>query len=69
MVGQLFGPVHHAAIFGAANFFHHTAGGLGSWAGGLAFDLTRGYSGIFLASGVVVLGSATASALARPPRR
>ena len=69
MVGQLFGPVHHAAIFGAANFFHHTAGGLGSWAGGLAFDLTRSYSGIFLASGVVVLGSATASALARPPRR
>ena len=69
MVGQLFGPAHHGAIFGAANFFHHTAGALGSWAGGLAFDLTRSYTGIFLASGVVVLGSATASALARPPRR
>jgi MFS family permease len=68
MVGQLFGPTHHGAIFGAANFFHHTAGALGSWAGGLAFDLTRSYAGIFLASGVVVLGSATASALARPPR-
>jgi MFS family permease len=69
MVGQLFGPAHHGAIFGAANFFHHTAGALGSWAGGLAFDLTRSYTGIFLASGVVVLGSATASALARAPRR
>jgi MFS family permease len=69
MVGQLFGPAHHGAIFGAANFFHHTAGALGSWAGGLAYDLTRSYAGIFLASGVVVLGSATASALARPPRR
>jgi MFS family permease len=68
MVGQLFGPVHHGAIFGAANFFHHTAGGLGSWAGGLAFDLTRSYAGIFLASGVVVLASATASALVRAPR-
>jgi MFS family permease len=69
MVGQLFGPAHHGAIFGAANFFHHTAGALGSWAGGLAFDLTRSYTGIFMASGVVVLGSATASALARAPRR
>jgi MFS family permease len=69
MVGQLFGPGHHGAILGAANFFHHTAGAVGSWAGGLAFDLTRSYTGIFLASGVVVLGSATASALARPPRR
>ncbi len=69
MVGQLFGPAHHGAIFGAANLFHHTAGALGSYAGGLAFDLTGRYDGIFLASGVLVLGSAAASALARAPRR
>lgn len=69
MVGQLFGPVHHGAIFGAANLFHHTAGALGSYAGGLAYDVSRSYAGIFLASAVLVLGSAGATALARPPRR
>lgn len=69
MVGQLFGPVHHGAIFGAANLFHHSAGALGSYAGGLAFDVSRSYAGIFLASAVLVLGSAGATALARSPRR
>jgi len=69
MVGQLFGPVHHGAIFGAANLFHHTAGALGSYAGGLAYDVSRSYAGIFLASAIVVFGSAAATALARPPRR
>ena len=69
MVGQLFGPVSHGAIFGTANLFHHSAGALGSYAGGLAFDVSRSYAGIFLASAVLVLGSAGATALARAPRR
>jgi MFS family permease len=68
MVGQLFGPAHQGAIFGMANLFHHLAGGLGSYAGGLAFDLSRSYQGIFLAGGIIVLGSALVTALARPPR-
>lgn len=67
LVGQLFGPLHHGAIFGAANLFHHSAGALGSYAGGLVFDLLGSYRPIFVASALVVVGSAAVTALARPP--
>jgi MFS family permease len=66
LVGQLFGPAHHGAIFGAANLFHHTAGALGSYAGGLVFDLTGSYRPIFLLAALVVVGSAAVTSLARP---
>lgn len=69
LVSHLFGPTHHGLIFGAANLFHHLAGALGSYAGGLAFDLTRSYLGIFLAGGLMIAGSAAATSLARRPRR
>ncbi len=69
LVATLFGPRHHGLIFGTANLFHHLAGALGAYAGGLAFDLTRSYRGVFLAGGLLVTGSALASALVRPPRR
>jgi predicted MFS family arabinose efflux permease len=69
LVGELFGARHHGAIFGSANLFHHLAGGLGAWLGGLTFDLAGSYRPIFLASGVVVTASALISALARPPGR
>jgi len=65
LVGQLFGPVHHGAIFGAANLFHHSAGALGSYAGGLVFDLTGSYRPIFLLAALVVVGSACVTSLAR----
>jgi MFS family permease len=68
LVGQLFGPTHHGTIFGAVNLFHHVAGALGSWGGGLVFDWTGSYRPIFLASAVAVVGSAAVSALARRPR-
>jgi MFS family permease len=67
LVGQLFGPAHHGAIFGAANLFHHTAGALGSYAGGLVFDLTGSYRPIFLVAALLVVGSATVTSLARTP--
>jgi MFS family permease len=66
LVGQLFGPVHHGAIFGAANLFHHSAGALGSYAGGLVFDVTGSYRPIFLLAALVVVGSAAVTSLARP---
>jgi MFS family permease len=66
LVGQLFGPAHHGAIFGASNLFHHSAGALGSYAGGLVFDLTGSYRPIFLASALIVVGSAAVTWLARP---
>jgi MFS family permease len=69
LVGDLFGPAHHGAIFGAANLFHHTAGALGSYAGGLVFDLTGSYRPIFLAGALIVVGSAVVTSLARPPGR
>lgn len=69
LVGQLFGPLHHGAIFGAANLFHHSAGALGSYAGGLVFDLLGSYRPIFLAGALVVVGSAAVTGLARPPAR
>lgn len=67
LVGSLFGPTHQGVIFGAATFFHHMAGALGSYAGGLVFDLHRSYTPIFLAGGVLVLGSAVVTAWARRP--
>ena len=66
LVGQLFGPAHHGAIFGAANLFHHSAGALGSYAGGLVFDLTGSYRPIFLLAALVVVGSASVTSLVRP---
>jgi MFS family permease len=68
LVGALFGPRHHGAIFGTANLFHHTAGALGSYAGGLAYDVTRSYIPVFLAGALIVVGSATVTSLARWPR-
>jgi MFS family permease len=68
-VGTLFGPAYQGAIFGAGNMVHHFAGALGSYAGGLAFDLTRSYRAIFAASAILVAASALFTSLARSPRR
>jgi MFS family permease len=68
LVGQLFGPAHHGAIFGAANLFHHSVGALGSYAGGLVFDLWGSYRPIFLVAALVVVGSACVTSLARVRR-
>jgi MFS family permease len=68
LVGQLFGPRHHGAIFGAANLFHGVAGALGAYAGGLVFDLTGSYRPIFFLAALVVVGSACATSFARGPR-
>jgi predicted MFS family arabinose efflux permease len=69
LVAQLFGPVHHGAIFGAATLFHHVAGAFGSYVGGLVFDLAGTYRPVFLASALIVVGSALVSVLARRPAR
>jgi MFS family permease len=65
LVGQLFGPAHHGAIFGTANLFHHSAGALGSYAGGLVFDLSGSYRPIFLLAALAVVGSAGVTLFAR----
>jgi MFS family permease len=65
LVGQLFGPAHHGAIFGAASLFHHSAGALGSYAGGLVFDVAGTYRPIFLLAALVVVGSAVVTSFAR----
>ena len=68
LVGQLFGPAHHGAIFGAANLFHHSAGALGAYVGGLVFDVAGSYRPIFLLAALVVVGSAGVTSLARGRR-
>jgi MFS family permease len=68
LIGQLFGPAHHGTIFGMANLFHHSAGALGSYAGGLTFDLVGSYRPIFILAALVVVGSAGVTSLARPRR-
>ncbi len=68
-IGELFGPAFQGAIFGTTNMFHHMGGALGSYAGGLVFDLTRSYAAIFLFSGAMVVASAVTTWLARSPRR
>jgi MFS family permease len=70
LTGQLFGPAHHGAIFGAANLFHHLAGALGAYAGGLAFDVAGSYRTLFVASGFLIVGSTLVTALPQAdPRR
>ncbi len=66
LVGQLFGPLHHGVIFGSATLFHHLAGAVGSYAGGLVFDLTGSYRPIFLASGILVTASAAVTVAGAP---
>jgi MFS family permease len=68
-VGTLFGPMYQGAIFGAANMIHHAGGAVGSYLGGLTYDLTRSYTPIFAASAVLVVASALLTALAHPPRQ
>jgi MFS family permease len=63
LVAELFGPVRHGAVLGATNLFHHLAGALGAYAGGLVHDATSGYEGIFLAGAGMVAASAVASLL------
>jgi MFS family permease len=69
LVGQLFGPAHHGAILGAANLFHHSAGALGAYIGGLVFDSAGSYRPIFLVAAVMVVGSAAVTSLARRESR
>ena len=69
LVGQLFGPTHHGALFGVANLFHGVAGALGAYAGGLVFDVTGSYRPIFLLAALVVVGSAGVTSFARGARR
>ncbi len=69
LVGSLFGPAHHGLIFGTANLFHHIAGAIGAYAGGVVFDLTGSYLTIFLASGIMVTVSAAVTWLARSAGR
>ena len=68
LVGQLFGPAHHGALFGVANLFHGAAGALGAYAGGLVFDVAGSYRPIFLLAGLVVVGAAGVTSLARVRR-
>ncbi len=68
LVGQLFGPAHHGALFGVANLFHGVAGALGAYAGGLVFDLTGSYRPIFLLAALMVVGSAAVTSFAREVR-
>jgi MFS family permease len=68
LIGQLFGPAHHGAIFGTANLFHHLAGALGSYAGGLAFDLAGSYRPLFLTSALLIVGSVVVTAWPEPRR-
>jgi MFS family permease len=68
LVGQLFGPAHHGALFGVANLFHGVAGAVGAYAGGLVFDLAGSYRPIFLLAALVVVGSAGVTSLARVRR-
>jgi predicted MFS family arabinose efflux permease len=68
LVGQLFGPAHHGALFGVANLFHGAAGALGAYAGGLVFDAAGSYRPVFLLAAIMVVGSAAVTSLARVRR-
>ncbi|MFV3074633.1 MFS transporter [Niveispirillum fermenti] len=59
LVARLFGARHLGALFGVCFLSHQIGAFLGSWAGGLVFDLTGSYTPVWIAT--VVMGLAAAA--------
>jgi len=57
LIRKLFGLRYFSTLFGLAFFSHQVGGFLGSWLGGLSYDLTGSYSMAWLAMVLIGLGA------------
>ncbi|MFO1220092.1 MAG: MFS transporter [Burkholderiaceae bacterium] len=57
LVARFFGPAHMATLFGVVMLSHQIGGFLGSWLGGVAFQLTGSYDWMWWADIVLALGA------------
>ncbi len=67
LIADIFGAYSVGAIFGAMFLVHQTGAALGSWLGGVMFELTGGYGAAFAAA-CAILAVATWVTLALDPR-
>jgi len=56
LIRKLFGLRYFSTLFGLAFFSHQVGGFLGSWLGGLSYDLTGSYSMAWLAMVLIAMG-------------
>lgn len=61
LVGQIYGVRHMSALFGIVFMSHQVGAFFGAWLAGLAFDATRSYDQMWIASIVLALIAAAAS--------
>jgi predicted MFS family arabinose efflux permease len=54
LVGQIFGPRFMATLFGIVMLGHQLGAFFGAWLGGLSYDLTGSYDGVWMLS--ILLG-------------
>ena len=69
MTGDYYGVRNIGLITGAILWVHHTGGALGALLGGLAYDATGSYAGMFLASLLMAFTGAAVCLGIRPPGR
>ena len=67
MTGDYFGVRNIGLITGAILWVHHTGGALGALMGGLVYDVTGSYGGMFLACLVMAFTGAAVCVGIRPP--
>jgi len=65
----MFGTQHLAALFGLAFFFHQIGAFFGVWMGGLVFEHTGSYDGVWWALAVAALVTSFLTLLIREPPR
>ncbi len=69
LTADTFGRLSLGAVFGLMFVLHQVAAALGSWLGGLLFELTGGYGAAFaLACALLVLSAAASLAISEPGR-
>jgi MFS family permease len=70
LVGQIFGARYLATLFGIVMFGHQIGAFFGAWFGGLFYDLTGGYTEVWLmASALGVIAAALHAPIADAPLR
>jgi MFS family permease len=70
LVGQIFGAHYLATLFGIVMFGHQIGAFFGAWFGGLFYDLTGGYTAVWImASALGVIAAALHAPIADAPLR
>jgi MFS family permease len=67
IAGDYYGLEHIGLITGAILWIHHTGGAVGAYLGGLAYDMTGSYTGMFLTALLMAFAGMLSSLGIRPP--